>query len=419
MLNTESASQRHSARISILEQKMSPENEDILQQQLMRSDHSAYKVEEESELGMDEEGAIVVKDDEEFEEETKDDEEEEVLDEKQMLDIAESAFIRIAQELIQKGLTVRKLFGDGIKRIRINEEDVEIIEPTDFIEALNALEILDFSELELLCLMRVLTKPHMEKTILLKDLIIIMENFGIQEDAEEPAARGKAKKRKNLNFEKLDEESLRFLYIFSQYLLTTNTSVYEFYDTTVFNQVVRTKNKQSTVEIVSAADFFNKIQEHKIFDEIGAGVRDSLQAFLCIDQNYTHLLLVKKIIRSLEEISQNDELKERAGIDPSQQFIPYGEAQQVMMIHGGTDEALQGKINRLKTIEEEKNETYSAYYRTTESKNIEEINVEDKLRGTSKGDEEGQEEEGNERGSGYKEDEGYEDDFEEEGKKLQ
>ena len=61
---------------------MSPENEDILQQQLMRSDHSAYKVEEESELGMDEEGAIVVKDDEEFEEETKDDEEEEVLDEK-------------------------------------------------------------------------------------------------------------------------------------------------------------------------------------------------------------------------------------------------------------------------------------------------------------------------------------------------
>ena len=90
------------------------------------------------------------------------------------------------------------------------------------------------------------------------------------------------------------------------------------------------------------------------------------------------------------------------------------------MIHGGTDEALQGKINRLKTIEEEKNETYSAYYRTTESKNIDEINVEDKNRGAGKGDEEGQEEEeGDERGSGYKEDEGYEDDFEEEGKKLQ
>jgi len=40
-------------------------------------------------------------------------------------------------------------------------------------------------EVEVACLMRVLTKPNLENAILLKELIIIMENFGIQDEEDE------------------------------------------------------------------------------------------------------------------------------------------------------------------------------------------------------------------------------------------
>ena len=43
---------------------------------------------------------------------------------------------------------------------------------------------MDLEEVEVACLMRVLTKPNLENAILLKELIVIMENFGILDDEE-------------------------------------------------------------------------------------------------------------------------------------------------------------------------------------------------------------------------------------------
>jgi hypothetical protein len=37
----------------------------------------------------------------------------------------------------------------------------------------------DLSQLDVGCLMRILTKPDLDNAILLQELIIIMENFGI------------------------------------------------------------------------------------------------------------------------------------------------------------------------------------------------------------------------------------------------
>ena len=45
--------------------------------------------------------------------------------------------------------------------------------------------VVDLEEVEVACLMRVLTKPNLENAILLKELIVIMENFGIYDDEEE------------------------------------------------------------------------------------------------------------------------------------------------------------------------------------------------------------------------------------------
>ena len=47
--------------------------------------------------------------------------------------------------------------------------------------------------------------------------------------------------------------------LLTDYLLSTDTSVYEFFDKFIYNQLVRTKNKQSNVEIINAKNFFDQI----------------------------------------------------------------------------------------------------------------------------------------------------------------
>jgi hypothetical protein len=64
---------------------------------------------------------------------------------------------------------------------------VELLSPIGFLEGIKELGIMDLEEVEVACLMRVLTKPNLENAILLKELIVIMENFGILEDEEEGA----------------------------------------------------------------------------------------------------------------------------------------------------------------------------------------------------------------------------------------
>jgi hypothetical protein len=83
-------------------------------------------------------------------------------------------------------LTVREAFGKHILRGTSQEtgEEMELIQPLGFLEGVQALGISDLEELDVACLMRILTKPDLDNTILLQELIIIMENFGIQETPE-------------------------------------------------------------------------------------------------------------------------------------------------------------------------------------------------------------------------------------------
>ena len=74
-------------------------------------------------------------------------------------------------------------------------------------------------------------------------------------------------RNKPLNYDMLGKDSLNVLTLFTDYLLDTDTSVYEFFDGVIYNQVVRTKNKQSTVEIISSEDFMSKIKNDKNFWE--------------------------------------------------------------------------------------------------------------------------------------------------------
>ena len=61
---------------------------------------------------------------------------------------------------------------------------LELLSPIGFLEGIKELGIVDLEEVEVACLMRVLTKPDLDNAILLRELVIIMENFGIQDDEE-------------------------------------------------------------------------------------------------------------------------------------------------------------------------------------------------------------------------------------------
>ena len=60
--------------------------------------------------------------------------------------------------------------------------ELELLEPIGFLEGIKEIGVIDLEEIEVACLMRVLTKSDLNNAILLKELIVIMENFGIFED---------------------------------------------------------------------------------------------------------------------------------------------------------------------------------------------------------------------------------------------
>jgi hypothetical protein len=47
------------------------------------------------------------------------------------------------------------------------------------------LNIAELSELEVACLMRVLSKPEIDHAILLNELILVLENFGIPKESND------------------------------------------------------------------------------------------------------------------------------------------------------------------------------------------------------------------------------------------
>lgn len=98
------------------------------------------------------------------------------LDEEKMLDIAESCFVRLAESLLEKNLSIRQAFSTYIVREQLDEDDdnpaeiLELLSPVGFLEGLKDLGITELSEIEIACLMRVLTKPELENAILIKEL---------------------------------------------------------------------------------------------------------------------------------------------------------------------------------------------------------------------------------------------------------
>lgn len=59
------------------------------------------------------------------------------------------------------------------------EVEVDLLTPEGFLQGLEDLGLKNLSDIEIQCLMLILVKPELENTILVQDVKMVMENFGI------------------------------------------------------------------------------------------------------------------------------------------------------------------------------------------------------------------------------------------------
>jgi len=108
------------------------------------------------------------------------------IDEEHMLDIAEAIFMKMADLMNEKGKSVRGIFTKfSVPELFPDRTILELISPPGFIEGLKETGIGELQEFELACLMRVLSKPELESSIILNEFIMIMENFGVMDQPED------------------------------------------------------------------------------------------------------------------------------------------------------------------------------------------------------------------------------------------
>lgn len=228
----------------------------------------------------------------------------EEIDDEQMISIAENCLIRIAEELLNKKLTIRQLFKGEIIEEEIEGEKIELLFPTTFLDGIQKLGITEFSDLENACLMNVLAKPQLENTILLDELIDIMENLGIpdgenmspeqdddiddgsppqkQQETPEPTQENKPKK-KGVDVNSLSDDAKMLLLNLIVYLEQESMTVANLYEDVKYQQMVKTKKKQTSVDIVPAEDFFRIIEDnYEIVSDVNLtdDVKRELQAIL-------------------------------------------------------------------------------------------------------------------------------------------
>ena len=256
-----------------------------------------------------------------------------------MIDVAEKIFIRMAEELIKQGRTsIRDCFANHIFETMIGDDYVELLSPIGLLEGIKELGIDDLEEKEITYLLRVLTKPELDGAILVEELLQIMENFGLYEDGQmgagtdqEPdgetpdgaglmkqpkqsnesspeAGQTKKKKEKPMDFSKLDQKSIKIMVMLMLHLLDAGQTTQEFFEEVTYQQSVQSKTKHQTLDIMKAEDFFRVLYERGIRNKNAE--HQNLKEFLQLSTSHPHLLVLKSIKRTLEQMAENERFME-------------------------------------------------------------------------------------------------------------
>ena len=133
-------------------------------------------------------------------------------------------------------------------------------------------------------MLRVLTKPELDGAIVMPEFLQIMENLGLYDEeeggqshqqdddgdsddqkaeqeeqegnSEEPAKQKKKKGGAQLDLAKLDQKSVKIMVMLMVNLLQAEISTAEFFEEVIFEQNVKSKNRNFTMHFLKADDFF-------------------------------------------------------------------------------------------------------------------------------------------------------------------
>jgi len=249
----------------------------------------------------------------ESESEIKEKKEEEFVDvsEDQIIEIAQKAFHTLAQVMIQKKTTARKLFNGKIKKLKINGEETEVVSSNEFTNTIHNLGIKDFRPLEYACLVKILATDEDEKYVKLSDLILILADYNIKEEQDVTKDSPSKTKKGGLDFDKLDQFSMILLLALTEYLIKSNTPLYDLFGDAIYKLPVKTKAKVKNIEVIDSSSFFEVLA--KIGIQIEENEHEELKKFLSLNVNhYPDKISIKKLKDSIEQFAFNEKLIKKA-----------------------------------------------------------------------------------------------------------
>lgn len=230
------------------------------------------------------------------------------INEDQMIEIAQKCFSVIAEQMLQKHLTIKTLFKEVIQKVDNDGEEEEFIPAQDFLKVLQGLEIEELQEIEYMCLLKVLAANEEGDIIRVGDILQVMEEYGIQEN--EAAEKPSQKQKKEENYDELDNISVVLVLALAEYLAKEGITVNELFGNVITKQQVKSKNKEKNVELISSKDFFSILEGIGI--KMEENEHDNLKQFLCLDQSNIDQISLKKLIKTVEQFQTNEELRKHA-----------------------------------------------------------------------------------------------------------
>lgn len=101
-----------------------------------------------------------------------------------MLDIAEGILSNLAKKIIEQGWTVDDVFNTPEDIVKVipeykEEKQIRVLTPQNFLGRVYQSGIQNLTELEVACLMRVISKPELEDTVRYDELELLLQNFGV------------------------------------------------------------------------------------------------------------------------------------------------------------------------------------------------------------------------------------------------
>ena len=229
------------------------------------------------------------------------------IDEEKAIQIFQKCFVKICKKLRQSNKMLEEIFEEVTITKNIGDEKAAMISPEDFIKVLGEKLDLKFDSIESTCLTKVLATSEEDDYIKLDDIIQIMRDF--KEDSERQDEHGDNEDI-DLNFNDLDEISLVLLFALTEYITSSKVALYNLFGDYIYQQDVEVDDQPLKIELINSEDFFD------VMAKIGIGMdekeHENLKEFLCIDQEYSDKLMVKKVKKAIEEFAVNDKLRSKA-----------------------------------------------------------------------------------------------------------